>query len=229
VSLAGLFNPRWPVVALFDLDGTLVDSAPDLATAVDTMLEQLGRRKAGADNVRNWVGNGASILVRRALAGKADWEPANPRDEALFKDALALFFYAYEKINGQHAKLYEGVEPCLKRLTEYGCKLGIVTNKPEEFVAPLLKQMGIDHYFRISIGGDTLPVKKPDPTPLIHAMEALGGTKGTTVMVGDSAADIDAARAAGIPCVAVRYGYNFGAPADTLHADATVDSLAQLL
>jgi phosphoglycolate phosphatase len=229
MSLAGLFSPRWPGVALFDLDGTLVDSAPDLAVAVDTMLEQLGRRKAGPENVRKWVGNGASILVRRALAGKADWEPATAKDEALYKDALSLFFYAYEKANGQHARLYEGVEPCLQRLTEYGCRLGVVTNKPEQFVAPLMKQMGIDHYFRICVGGDTLPVKKPDPAPLIHAMEALGGTRGTTVMIGDSAADISAARAASIPCVAVRYGYNFGAPADALRADATVDSLTQLL
>lgn len=229
MSLAGLFNPRWPGVALFDLDGTLVDSAPDLAAAVDAMLEQLGRRKAGADNVRQWVGNGASVLVRRALAGKADWEPAIARDEALFKDALSLFFYAYEKANGQHARLYEGVEPCLKRLAEYGCRLGVVTNKPERFVTPLLEQMGINHYFSLKIGGDTLPLKKPDPAPLIHAMETLGGTRGTTVMVGDSTADIDAARAASIPCVAVRYGYNFGAPADSLHADATVDSLTQLL
>lgn len=229
MSLAGLFNPRWPGVALFDLDGTLVDSAPDLAAAVDTMLEQLGRRKAGVANVREWIGNGATVLVRRALAGKADWEPVMPKDDALFKDALALFFYAYKKANGQHAKLYDGVEPCLKRLTEYGCRLGIVTNKPEEFVAPLLEQLGIDHYFRISVGGDTLTVKKPDPAPLIHTMEALGGTRGTTVMIGDSAADISAARAAGIPCVAVRYGYNFGAPADSLRADATVDSLTQLL
>ena len=76
MSLAGLFSQRWPGVALFDLDGTLVDSAPDLAAAIDAMLEQLGRRKAGADNVRQWVGNGASVLVRRALAGQADWEPA---------------------------------------------------------------------------------------------------------------------------------------------------------
>ena len=229
MSLAGLFNPRWPGVALFDLDGTLVDSAPDLAAAVDTMLEQLGRRKAGLDNVRQWVGNGASILVRRALAGKSDWQPASPRDDALFKDARSLFFYAYEKMNGQHAVLYDGVVPCLNQLQKNGCKLGIVTNKPEQFVAPLLEKMGIDHYFLITVGGDTLPVKKPDPTPLIHAMEALGGTRGTTVMVGDSAADVDAARAAGIPCVAVRYGYNFGAPADSLQADATVDSLTQLL
>lgn len=229
MSLAGLFNPRWPGVALFDLDGTLVDSAPDLAAAVDTMLEQLGRKKAGVENVRQWIGNGATILVRRALAGKADWEPVQPREEALFKDALSLFFYAYEKENGKHAKLYEGVEPCLKTLAEYGCKLGVVTNKPEQFVAPLLEQMGIASYFQVSIGGDTLPVKKPDPAPLLRAMELLGGTRGTTVMVGDSQADIDAARAASIPCVAVRYGYNFGASPSALSADAVVDSLTQLL
>ncbi len=229
MSLAGLFNPRWPGVALFDLDGTLVDSAPDLAAAVDTMLEQLGRRKAGLENVRQWIGNGASVLVRRALAGKADWEPATEKDDALFKDALSMFFFAYEKVNGQHAKLYDGVELCLQRLSDYGCKLGVVTNKPEQFVTPLLQRMGIDQYFRISVGGDTLPQKKPDPAPLIHAMEYLGGTRGTTVMIGDSSADIEAARAASIPCVAVRYGYNFGAPADSLRADATVDSLAQLL
>lgn len=229
MSLAGLFNPRWPGVALFDLDGTLVDSAPDLAVAVDAMLEQLGRKKAGADNVRQWIGNGAPTLVRRALAGKADWEPASARDEALFKDALSLFYYAYEKMNGQHAALYPGVEACLARLSGYGCKMGVVTNKPEQFVAPLLQKMNIGQYFNISIGGDTLAFKKPDPTPLVHAMETLGGTRGTSVMIGDSAADIDAARAAGIPCVAVRYGYNFGKPADTLGADATVDSLTQLL
>ncbi|MCW9008369.1 MAG: HAD hydrolase-like protein, partial [Marinobacter sp.] len=85
MSLAGLFNPRWPGVALFDLDGTLVDSAPDLAAAVDQMLAHLGRSPAGIDRVRNWVGNGASVLVRRALAGQVDWEPARPKDEALFK------------------------------------------------------------------------------------------------------------------------------------------------
>lgn len=229
MSLAGLFSPRWPGVALFDLDGTLVDSAPDLAAAVDQMLQHLGRSPVGIDRVREWVGNGASVLVRRALARQTDWEPAQPKDDALFHDALAIFFHAYEQINGQNAVVYEGVEACLAKLKEHGCKLAVVTNKPEQFVAPLLEQMGLDHWFDLSIGGDTLPVKKPDPTPLLHAMEALGGTRGTTVMVGDSSADIDAALAAGLPCVAVRYGYNFGQPVDALGADAVVDSLAELL
>lgn len=229
MSLAGLFSARWPGAALFDLDGTLVDSAPDLAAAVDQMLEHLGRSPAGIDRVRSWVGNGASVLVRRALAGQVDWEPARPKDDALFKDALAIFYHAYGAINGRHSVVYAGVEACLTHLKNQGCRLGVVTNKPEQFVAPLLRQMGLDHWFDLSVGGDTLPVKKPDPAPLLHAMEVLGGTRGTTVMVGDSAADINAALAAGIPCVAVRYGYNFGRPVDSLGADAVVDSLAELL
>lgn len=229
MSLTGLFNPRWPGVALFDLDGTLVDSAPDLAAAVDQMLEHLGRSPVGIDRVREWVGNGASVLVRRALARQTDWEPAQPKDDALFNDALAIFFHAYEQINGQHAVVYDGVEACLAKLKEHGCKLAVVTNKPEQFVAPLLEQMGLDHWFDLSVGGDTLPVKKPDPAPLVHAMTTLGGTRGATVMVGDSSADIDAALAAGLPCVAVRYGYNFGQSVDALGADAVVDSLAELL
>jgi len=229
MSLRGLFNARWPGVALFDLDGTLVDSAPDLAAAVDQMLEHLGRTPAGIDKVRDWVGNGAAVLVRRALAGKTDWEPVQPKDDALFNDALAIFYHHYARLNGQHSRVYPGVEACLAHLKTHGARLAVVTNKPEQFVAPLLEQMGLDHWFELSIGGDTLPVKKPDPAPLVHAMGQLGGTKGTTVMVGDSAADVNAAIAAGIPCVAVRYGYNFGGPVDALGADAVVDSLAELL
>ncbi|WP_372964738.1 phosphoglycolate phosphatase [Marinobacter sp.] len=229
MSLKGLFNARWPGVALFDLDGTLVDSAPDLAAAIDQMLAHLGRSPAGLDKVRNWVGNGASILVHRALAGKADWEPASPKNEALHKDALAIFYHAYGQLNGQHAVVFNGVLECLEHLKAKGCRMAVVTNKPDQFVAPLLKQTGLDQYFELFVGGDTLPVKKPDPAPLLHAMEKLGGTPGTTVMVGDSAADVHAALAAGIPCVAVRYGYNFGTPIASLGADAMVDSLAELL
>lgn len=229
MSLKGLFNARWPGVALFDLDGTLVDSAPDLAAAVDQMLAHLGRSPAGLEKVRDWVGNGAGILVRRALAGKTDWEPASPRDEALHKDALAIFYHAYGQLNGQHAAVFDGVLECLNHLKTKGCRMAVVTNKPDQFVAPLLKQTGLADYFELFVGGDTLPVKKPDPAPLLHAMEKLGGTRGTTVMVGDSSADVSAAIAAGIPCVAVRYGYNFGSSVNSLGADAVVDSLAQLL
>ncbi|KPQ29888.1 MAG: phosphoglycolate phosphatase, bacterial [Marinobacter excellens HL-55] len=229
MSLKGLFNARWPGVALFDLDGTLVDSAPDLAAAVDQMLAHLGRSPAGLANVRNWVGNGSGILVRRALARQIDWAPPTPKDDALFKDAMAIFYHAYQQLNGQQAVVFDDVKGCLAHLQTLGCRMAVVTNKPDQFVSPLLKQTGLDQYFEVIVGGDTLAVKKPDPAPLLHAMEKLGGTRGTTVMVGDSAADISAARAAGIPCVAVRYGYNFGASVDSLGADAVVDSLSELL
>ncbi|WP_417515753.1 phosphoglycolate phosphatase [Marinobacter sp.] len=229
MSLAGLFNDRWPGVALFDLDGTLVDSAPDLAAAVDRTLEQLGRKPAGIEQVRQWVGHGSPILMRRALAGRADWEPANAADDALFNDALTLFFNNYRQLNGLHAAVYPGVELCLETLRERGCRMAIVTNKPEQFVAPLLKQLGLERYFSLVVGGDTLSTKKPDPAPLLHAMETLQGSRGTTVMIGDSAADVSAAQAAGIPCVAVTYGYNFGRSVQALGADAVVDSLSELL
>ncbi len=229
MSLAGLFNARWPGVALFDLDGTLVDSAPDLAAAVDRTLEQLGRKPAGLEKVRQWVGHGSPILMRRALAGKADWEPASAADDALFNDALTMFFNNYRQLNGQHAVVFPGVEPCLEALTRLGCRMAVVTNKPEQFVGPLLKQLGLEEYFRLVVGGDTLSTKKPDPGPLLHAMETLQGSRGTTVMVGDSAADVSAAQAAGIPCVAVTYGYNFGRSVQALGADAVVDSLSELL
>ena len=229
MSLAGLFSARWPGVALFDLDGTLVDSAPDLAAAVDRTLEQLGRKPAGIEQVRKWVGHGSPILIRRALAGKADWEPARAVDEALFSDALALFFNNYRELNGQHAVVYPGVKACLEALSKRSCPMAVVTNKPEQFVGPLLKQLGLAHYFKLVIGGDTLSTKKPDPAPLLHAMETLHGSRGTTVMIGDSAADVSAAQAAGIPCVVVTYGYNFGHSVQALGADAVVDSLSELL
>lgn len=223
------FTPLWPRVALFDLDGTLVDSAPDLAAAIDEMLLSLGRPPAGRDKVRQWVGNGAQVLVRRALTDRTDWENAAPIEEPLFRDASGQFSRAYEALNGRCSTVFEGVEPCLKRLHEAGCAMAVVTNKPERFVQPLLESMGLEHWFDMLIGGDTLAVKKPDAAPLLLAMRTLGGTPGTTVMIGDSAADAEAARNAGLPAILVRYGYNYGTPVDDLGADVVVDSLAELL
>lgn len=222
------FTEHWPELALFDLDGTLVDSAPDLAAAVDTMLVQLGRQPAGLEQVRQWVGHGSDILVRRALAGRLDWEAA-PCDDDLFRQAMDIFYRSYGEMNGRHARIFPGVTECLNRLQANGCRMAVVTNKPGRFVAPLLARVDLARYFGLTIAGDTLAVKKPDPAPLQHAMEKLGGTPANTVMLGDSAADANAARAAGIPCVLVRYGYNFGRPVDSLGADAVVDSLAELL
>ncbi|MDX1633566.1 MAG: phosphoglycolate phosphatase [Marinobacter sp.] len=229
LRLETLFNGRWPDTILMDLDGTLVDSAPDLAGAVDQMLRALVLPVAGEERVRQWVGNGAAILVRRALAGQFDYEHGPAVSELAFKQALDLFYAAYTDLNGAGARVYPGVEAFLAEARARGCSLGVVTNKPHAFTGPLLTMMALDHWFDIAVSGDTLPVRKPDPAPLHHAMEFLGGGIGSTLMVGDSITDVRSARNAGIPVVAVRYGYNYGGTADDLGADIVVDSLAELL
>lgn len=229
MTLTELFKGQGPATVLFDLDGTLVDSAPDLSAAIDQMLRALGRPTVGEERVREWVGNGAAVLVRRALAGAFDYEKNTTADELTFRQALDLFFTAYEDLNGQQAQVYAGVEIWLRALQGKGCRLGVVTNKPHAFTGPLLKMMGLDRWFELYVSGDSLPQKKPDAAPLLHAMSKLGGTPETTLMVGDSINDIKAARNAGMPVVAVRYGYTYGTRVDDLGADIVVDSLAELL
>lgn len=223
------FKNGWPETVLFDLDGTLVDSAPDLAIAVDQMLIALKRAPAGQDNVRQWVGNGAAVLVRRALAGRFDHEQAPGVDEVGFNDALDHFFRYYADANGRQARVYDGVLTFLQALDERSCRLGVVTNKPAAFTRPLLARMDLADWFPVTVSGDTLTVRKPDPAPIHHAIEQLGGDPASTLMVGDSVTDIRAARNAGVAVAAVRYGYNYGEPIDTLGADFVVDSLAELL
>ncbi|TBW58870.1 phosphoglycolate phosphatase [Marinobacter halodurans] len=224
-----LFNGRWPDTILFDLDGTLVDSAPDLAAAIDAMLEGLGRSPAGAEKVRQWVGNGAGVLVRRALAGRFDHENGPHLSDDEFHAAQQRFFDAYADLNGGLARIYDGVEPFLEAAKAAGARLAVVTNKPTAFTGPLLEKMNLAHWFDVAISGDTLPVKKPDPAQLHHAIEQLDGDAGRTLMVGDSINDIEAAQRAGVPVVAVRYGYNYGGGIDEMGADIVVDSLVELL
>lgn len=229
MKLTDLFDGQWPETILFDLDGTLVDSAPDLAAATDAMLVAMGKVAAGEQKVREWVGNGAAVLVRRALAGRHDYESDEHHDEPTVQRALDIFFRAYDDINGHHATVFDGIETFLQAAWDQGCKLGVVTNKPSAFTDDLLERMGLAHWFGITVSGDTLAVKKPDPEPLHHALGSLGGAVGSTLMVGDSITDIHAARNAGVPVVAVRYGYNYGGPIDDLGAEIVVDSLTELL
>ncbi|MDX1756426.1 MAG: phosphoglycolate phosphatase [Marinobacter sp.] len=229
MKLTDLFDGHWPQTILFDLDGTLVDSAADLTAAVDQMLRELGREMAGEARVREWVGNGVAVLVQRALAGRHDHEAAGPLDEDTYRQALARFFDAYHDHNGLYATVYDGIETFLSQARQQGCRLGVVTNKPAAFTDLLLDQMGLSHWFDITVSGDTLSVKKPHADPLHHALEALGGDAGRALMIGDSVTDVRAARNAGLPVVAVRYGYNYGAPIDSLGAEIVVDSLTELL
>ena len=223
--LRDLFAGELPKLVMFDLDGTLIDSVPDLAAAVDVMLRQLGRDPAGDDQVRHWVGNGARVLVRRALAGGMAHEHI---DEGATEQALALFLEAYA---GDHSRstVYPGVRALLDQLQADQVPLALVTNKPSRFVPELLADKQLDGYFRWLVGGDTLPVQKPDPAALNWVMQQAAVSAAQALFVGDSRSDVLAARAAGVPVVAVSYGYNHGQSIAPENPDLLVDSLDALI
>jgi phosphoglycolate phosphatase len=209
---------------LFDLDGTLVDSAPDLATAVNAMLAELDRPPVAEERVRAWVGNGARRLVKRALTGRMDGEP--PGD--LFEQAFPRFLSHYQRHLCDASQLYAGVADALGELRRRGLALGVVTNKPERFIGPLLAGLGIAQDFAVVVGGDTLAQKKPDPAPLLYAAQRLDAAPAQTLMVGDSRNDVLAARQAGMPVVCVPYGYNHGEDIRLTAPDAVVEDLREL-
>lgn len=213
-----------PDMILIDLDGTLVDSVPDLTLAVDIMMRALGMPERGEASVREWIGNGAERLVRRALINRVDGEP----DEALYRRAYPIFLEAYQENVCRDSHPYPGVREGLAALKEAGYRLGCVTNKPACFTEPLLKTLGIYDTFGIVISGDALPTKKPDPAPLLHAAGFFGVAPERSLMVGDSISDVRAARNAGFAVACVTYGYNHGNDIRDAGPDLVVDSLAEL-
>lgn len=213
-----------PEMVLIDLDGTLVDSVPDLAYCVDALMRDLGMPARGEGKVRHWVGNGVERLVKRALLDRLDGEP----DQGLLDKALPIYFALYKENLSKRSCLYPGVEEGLRFLRGAGYKLGCITNKAAAFTEPLLKDLAIYDYFEIVVSGDTLPVKKPDPLPLLHAAHFFKADPHQALMVGDSISDVKAARAAGFQVICVSYGYNHGQDIRDAHPDAVIDSLAQL-
>ena len=224
-ALERLFAGRLPRLVMFDLDGTLVDSVPDLAAAIDRTLVLLGQPPAGIEQVRDWVGNGARVLVRRALAGGLAHEHI---DEARAEQALELFMQCYAE-GHELTCVYPGVRECLDWLYGQGIELAIVTNKPERFVAPLLDEKGLGGYFRWIIGGDTLPQQKPDPAALLHVLRLAQVEAADALFVGDSRNDVLAARAAGVTCAALNYGYNHGRPIAEENPALLLENLLDLL
>ncbi len=213
-----------PGMILIDLDGTLVDSVPDLAYCVDVMMVRLGRPPHGETAVRDWVGNGVERLVRRALVGQLEGEPS----DADFARAYPIFLELYAANTSERSFLYPGVREGLDWLRAQGYPLGCVTNKAAQFTEPLLKDLGIYDHFGLVVSGDSLPRKKPDPMPLLHAAAHFGVEPADALMVGDSVSDVKAARAAGFGIVCVSYGYNHGQDIRTAHPDAVIDSLDEL-
>ncbi len=213
-----------PEMILIDVDGTLVDSVPDLAYCVDEMMTRLGKSPRGESAVRQWVGNGVERLVRRALIGQLDGEPS----DADFTAAYPIFLELYQDNVSQRSRLYPGVREGLDALKAAGYRLGCVTNKAAQFTIPLLKDLGIHDEFGIIVCGDTLAEKKPHPLPLLHAAAHFGVKPAQSMMLGDSKSDVAAARAAGFQIVCMSYGYNHGEDIRNYHPDAVLDSMDEL-
>ncbi len=204
---------------IIDLDGTLVDSVPDLAVAANRMLADLGRDPVAESDVRRWVGNGVPRLVHRVLTGEVEGEA----EGELFARGRESFLRHYAENVCERSRCYPGVVEGLGRLHQAGARLACVTNKPEAFTGPLLAGLGIDHYFESVVCGDTLAEKKPHPAPVLHAAAGLGTPIGRCVMIGDSVSDIRSAKAAGCVSVCLRSGYNQGLDLSRFEPDVLVD------
>lgn len=207
--------------AIIDLDGTLLDTAADLAAAVNAMLLAMGRAALPVEQVASYVGKGVEVLVHRALTLSLDGRV--PADS--FAPAMQSFDAHYRRENGRHASVYPGVLEGLQAMRDAGLKLAVVTNKPIGFALPLLADTGLAQYFDLVVGGDTVARKKPDPMPMLHVCAQLGIAPEQVVAIGDSLNDALAARAAGMAVLAVPYGYNEGRDARSLDVDAIVDTL----
>ncbi|WP_342594680.1 phosphoglycolate phosphatase [Salinicola lusitanus] len=209
----------------FDLDGTLIDSVPDLAAAVDTMLSEQRLVPVGEAKVRDWVGNGSYKLVERALASVLGEEPDADRVAASHDG----FLRAYHTAPCKRTRVYPGVREALGSLETKGIIVTLVTNKPAAFIDPILDALELRRYFRLTLGGDSLAEKKPHPAPLLHLAAQFGVAPAQCLMVGDSRHDVEAGRRAGFRTLAVPYGYNHGEPVASSHPDGVVESLGELV
>jgi phosphoglycolate phosphatase len=206
---------------LIDLDGTLLDTVPDLAAAVNAMRSELKLLPLPVAQVAAYVGKGADVLVHRALTESIDGRA----DPALFGRGRELFYRHYRRENGRQALVFPGVREALELLRQRGLAIACVTNKPREFTLELLQRVGLGDAFAAVVSGDDTKEKKPHPEPMLHACALLGLPATDTAMIGDSENDVLSARAAGCAVILVTTGYNEGRPVETLPADAIVATL----
>lgn len=208
---------------LFDLDGTLVDTAPDLAAALNYCLAQMNLAAVDISLTRHWVGHGARMLITQALGHHGI------SDEQTVDRMLPVFLDHYGENLAEHSEIYPGVTATLAALQARGARLAVVTNKMARLSEPLLEQIGLAQYFELIVCGDTASAPKPDPAPVFYCLERFELTAGQALFVGDSNTDVLAANAAGMPVICVRDGYNHGVDVTTLAVDGVIDRFDELL
>jgi phosphoglycolate phosphatase len=208
---------------MIDLDGTLLDTVPDLAAAAERMLAALGLPVRTQEEVRSFIGKGIPNLVQRCLQASA----GAPQAQALQAEALALYHGFYFEESGRRSSVYPGVLEGLAQFRALRLRLACVTNKAARFTLPLLAQLGLVSWFELVVSGDTLARKKPDPTQLAYVCAEFGLAPAQVLLIGDSGNDALAARAAGCPVMCVSYGYNEGGDVHDLDCDAIVGSLSE--
>ena len=207
---------------LFDLDGTLLDTIPDLHAAACAMLRDMGRPELPLEAIRSYVGRGIPTLIKRALAASLH---VDEDDQPPPAEAVASFRHHYARENGRNVRVYPGVIDGLNAIKAMRLPMGVVTNKADAFILPLLEQMGLDGYFDVLVGGDLLPRVKPDPMPIVWACGRLGFSPGDVLFIGDSLNDALAARAAGCSVFLLPYGYNEDRDVQELDCDAIVETV----
>ncbi|WP_282109193.1 phosphoglycolate phosphatase [Shewanella algicola] len=210
----------------FDLDGTLIDSVPDLAAATNATLVECNLPEVSDALVRSWVGNGAQILMQRALSYASSMAEDSTALQAQLEQVMPRFMHHYGEHLQQHSLLYPHVLETLQQLTQAGYKLAIVTNKPYRFTVPLLTAFGLDGLFSEVLGGDSLAKMKPDPMPLQHLLQQWQLDNTQLLMVGDSKNDILAAKAANVMSIGLTYGYNYGEDIGLSEPDAVCEQFA---
>ncbi|MCK4441737.1 MAG: phosphoglycolate phosphatase [Sulfurovaceae bacterium] len=214
-------------VIIFDLDGTLIDSVPDLAVAINSMLKTIERDTFDENTIRKWVGNGAGILVDRALSGSSEIDESI--DKAFRQKALDIFSEFYQNNLAVYTVAYPNVLNTLKNLKDRGYILTIVTNKSYKFVEPILKGLGIYELFEFYLGADSLKEKKPHPEPLLYVCDKLNVSIDDCIMVGDSQNDILSANSCGMDSIGVTYGYNYGEEISIYNPTVVIDDFIDII
>lgn len=211
-------------VALFDLDGTLIDTASEISDAVNRTLADFGLAEVREQQVRDWIGHGTGWLMQQAWKARASRENAEE-----WATVMGRFVHHYHETAGTRSRLFPHVAEVLTGLKEGGIAIGIVTNKESRFTDRVLSAHGLSHAFDVVISGDTLPTKKPDPAGVLQAITDVRGNLQHALFVGDSQIDVQTARNAGLAVWAVPYGYNHGEPISASNPDRLIDDVRPVL